>query len=205
MSRLFALIAGANAVIAVTPQIDVPAVKRSVISLGSPAIRPAMGISVNPAPTDATTTGNPAEPVVINSTKDNFAATATIPACRIDLVEYCTPGWNVSNTPTVFLRVIPNKIETGIPLNGTPAADDTTSAKENPAAAVAAEMAIPGSNDDDDEDDAEDGVVFAVVVGGGGGVSLVESSLLLSLLLSFSRDGAVEKNDDDCRPLKLKE
>jgi hypothetical protein len=80
--------AGANAVMAVTPQMDVPAVKSKDISLGRPAQCPYMGMSVNPAPTEASTMGNPADPVVTSSTKDSLAATATMPPCKMVLVAH---------------------------------------------------------------------------------------------------------------------
>mmetsp|Transcript_30521 Transcript_30521/g.46825 ORF Transcript_30521/g.46825 Transcript_30521/m.46825 type:complete len:96 (-) Transcript_30521:562-849(-) len=78
-SRFDALIAGDRAVIAVTPQIDVPAVNKRDISFGNPASLPANGMKVSPAPTDARTTGIPVDPVVNNSKKESLAATATMP------------------------------------------------------------------------------------------------------------------------------
>jgi hypothetical protein len=44
---------------AVTPQIEVPAVSKSDIFSGNPANRPARGMKSNPAPTDDATTGIP--------------------------------------------------------------------------------------------------------------------------------------------------
>ena len=79
ISRLDALIAGAKAVMALTPQIDVPAVKSSDISKGSPATLLAMGMYNMPAPTADITTGNEEAPAISNSKNDNRAATATIP------------------------------------------------------------------------------------------------------------------------------
>ena len=79
ISRLDALIAGAKAVMAVTPQMDVPEVKSSDISKGSPATLLAMGMYNMPAPTADITTGNEEAPAFTNSKNDNRAATATIP------------------------------------------------------------------------------------------------------------------------------
>jgi hypothetical protein len=84
--------AGASAVIAVTPQMDVPALKRSDMEGGNPAHRPARGKNNNPAPTEETTTGIPTDPADKRSKKLSFAATQTMPPCNIILVEYTMPG-----------------------------------------------------------------------------------------------------------------
>lgn len=96
VARLEALMAGASAVIAVTPQIDVPAVRRAVMSRGKPAMRPASGIKSKPALTDASTTGIPLDPIESSSKKESLAATATIPPWRIFFVENVIPGLHKS-------------------------------------------------------------------------------------------------------------
>jgi len=149
-SLLDALIAGDRAVIAVTPQIEVPAVNRSDISSGSPTSLLAIGIYNMPTDTLASTTGKPAAPAFINSKNDNLAATQTIPVCNIVLVLYVIPVLNVSLlNPIVLLIAIPNSIDVGIPDNGRDIDDDIKEAKPNPAVAVAVDNATPGMMDDD--------------------------------------------------------
>ena len=89
--------AGAKAVMAVTPQREVPAVNKSVIFCdGKPAIRPAMGKNTNPAPTADTTTGIELQPVVRISPKLSLAATQTMPVCSTVFVAMVIPGLKVS-------------------------------------------------------------------------------------------------------------
>jgi hypothetical protein len=109
---------------AVTPHMEVPAVNNADILSGSPIKRPATGINNIPEPTAAKTTGIPEVPVDMSSKKLSFAATQTMPPCSIVFVEYVIPGLKVSvEYPTVFLRAIPSKIETGMPETGIESAE----------------------------------------------------------------------------------
>ena len=141
--------AGAKAVMAVTPQIEVPAVNNRDNSRDNPAARPASGIKRKPALMAPTTTGRPWVPAVSNSTKDNLAATATMPPCKIVLVAKVMPGFiRASLLPpiTVFFRPMPSKMATGIPDSGKANAVDRAEAAAKPPAAVTAESATPGTN-----------------------------------------------------------
>ena len=93
MSRFDALIAGAKAVMAVTPQMDVPAVKRYPNSGETVLLRElSHGMTTNPAPTDATTTGKHVAVVVHTCHTLSLAATQTMPVCRMLLVAKVVPG-----------------------------------------------------------------------------------------------------------------
>mmetsp|Transcript_7844 Transcript_7844/g.17682 ORF Transcript_7844/g.17682 Transcript_7844/m.17682 type:complete len:139 (-) Transcript_7844:332-748(-) len=107
-----------------------------------------------PAPTDASTTGNPAAPADINSKNDSLAATATIPPCNIVFVENVIPGWNNVDFeyPMVLLIAIPNNMEHGIPDSAMEVDDDIKDAMPKPALAVIAERAIPGMMEGGDEE-----------------------------------------------------
>ena len=140
--------AGAKAVMAVTPHIEVPAVSNSDMCGGRPANWAARGIKKSPAPTALATTGMLLVPVAKTSMKLNLAATHTIPPCSTALEAVVRPGLNVaSGTPTVFLMAMPSKMETGMPDSGTPKPADNVEAAVNPAVATAAERPRPGSID----------------------------------------------------------
>jgi hypothetical protein len=105
-----------------TPQMDVPAVNRSVIWWGSPANFPAAGMKSMPAPTEAKTTGMPVLPVVSSSKKLSLAATQTMPVCKMVLVENVIPLFKTGSElpyPVALLTAMPKRIATGIPEMGT--------------------------------------------------------------------------------------
>lgn len=108
-SRFSASIAGARAVMAVTPQMDVPAVRRRDILRGRPAKFPMIGIEMRPAETAPRTTGMPEEPVVRSSKKESLAATQTMPPWRMVLVAKVRPGFTEagSSTRPLFFMAIP--------------------------------------------------------------------------------------------------
>jgi len=74
-----ALMAGAAAVIAVTPQIEVPAASRDPSLLLRPARFAAQGMNVRPAVILAVTTGMPTAPSFATSTRESLAPTQTMP------------------------------------------------------------------------------------------------------------------------------
>ena len=117
-SRSFALIAGARAVMAVTPQMLVPAATRDPSFADSPNRSARSGTNVNPAPMEVTTTGMPAAPSLATSTNDSLAPTHTMPALRAVTVHAFKPGRSDSGSVTVLLIAMPSRMETGMPLTG---------------------------------------------------------------------------------------
>ena len=114
VSRFVALILGESAVIAVTPQIEVPA-ERRLPSLGDkPALRLAQGMNVSPAAILAMTTGIPVLPVDRISSSDNFNPTHTIPVRNIVVLLNFSPGANIDSLLIIFgrrlLATIPKRI-----------------------------------------------------------------------------------------------
>ena len=108
-SLFSASMAGARAVMAVTPQILVPAVRSKDILRGRPASVPIIGMVTRPAPTAPRTTGMPEDPVERSSKNDSFAATQTIPVWSTVLVAKVRPGLTLSGSGTtpLFLMAIP--------------------------------------------------------------------------------------------------
>eukprot|EP00977_Amphora_coffeiformis_P002571 scaffold482_cov266-Amphora_coffeaeformis.AAC.34 len=142
---------------AVTPQMDVPAVNSNVMWCGNPAARPARGINTRPAPTAPKTTGILAVPVAKTSNTLSLAATHTMPPWRTVLEAVVKPGLKVSSaTPTVFFKVMPNKMDTGMPDRGTPKAVDKVEAAVNPTVATAAERPKPGKGEGGEEEEEEE-------------------------------------------------
>mmetsp|Transcript_14357 Transcript_14357/g.25724 ORF Transcript_14357/g.25724 Transcript_14357/m.25724 type:complete len:243 (+) Transcript_14357:831-1559(+) len=147
--------AGESAVMAVTPQMEVPAAIRELILGGRPILLPNQGINVIPTPIEAQTAGRPTNPTETKSTALSFAPTHTIPACRIAFEANLIPGSRAAGSGIVFLIASPSMIDTGIPDIGDAAPSmpciaskpwPRYSAPVNPPSITSAEAAIPGNN-----------------------------------------------------------
>ena len=155
VSRGDALIAGLNAVIAVTPHIEVPAAIRAPIFCGIPSALATLVVTRRPIPTDAATHGTPYAPRLAISKKDNLNPTHMIPALKSVVEHVLNPGTRLDGNVVRLFNASPTRIATGIP-DTTEAVEpsnpciasnpfDTTSALRNPNVDTPAAAAIPGT------------------------------------------------------------
>ena len=79
VSLSVALMAGDRALIAVTPQIEVPQAMRVLILCGSPSLFPSQGTKMRPEAMLVATAGNPMTPVDTKSAALSLAPTHTMP------------------------------------------------------------------------------------------------------------------------------
>lgn len=156
---------GAKAVIAVTPHMEVPAVRRRVVGRSMPSFAPNQGMKSMPAVREVRTTGIPVRPVVRRSVKESFAATHTIPVWRTAFVDTCTPGFTDEGRFTVLDIPKPRRIDRGIPDIGIDDREVRIVDDVKPANITEEDRARPGSG----------------VVGGGG----EEERVLVSMFMCW--------------------
>lgn len=117
---------GARAVMAVTPQMLVPAAMREPWLRGRPKREDTLGIKRRPALTVQSTTGRVVREVERIEGRDNLAPTQTIPRRKIVVLQYFKPGENTDLSFMMFGRAlfsaIPSMIDTGTPEIGDAAA-----------------------------------------------------------------------------------
>mmetsp|Transcript_15885 Transcript_15885/g.40636 ORF Transcript_15885/g.40636 Transcript_15885/m.40636 type:complete len:210 (-) Transcript_15885:377-1006(-) len=108
--------AGASAVMAVTPQMLVPAAVREPRRAGSPRRALSQSTEPRPAAMEAATTGTPAAPSFITSTALSLAPTHTMPACSTALEQKRRPGCSTGSAETGSARLLmprPSRMATG--------------------------------------------------------------------------------------------